>query len=1392
MFRKCRHVGRPRRRDAIVAIVPTADAVVDRQPAESLQAEGMAGESSSSAAQALVILSQQSSDAAGVPCARTEKAPELLAIDHHPSHTFMPQMSSKSWHAKGSFRTFRKVGLPTQGTSASGLARPSAPPSTPPLPLSNVQRSPFTGTVGPSGLRIYKRKSSALSASEHTNDSSEACVCSVPSLAPTSRKTNSSLGSNGTDDDAVDVTTKMALMRSPSKGHAHALALLPTQTMKIPLLTSSTIVAHTVSASAKSFGNGTMLSEDSLAQVKLEQRGTHGLAYDASFFFPSKGSETGKTLSDSDKLDRTSIRRALRYICHGMHNCLCGDCLLALQEMDVYRFRTAAMRRIELERISLQDILVADLSPSLNRTADRWEPTRIALDDVTSHLVCPAAYGLLLGASGSTLKKALLHIKESPADASSIPVPHRIRGGPASAALEREQRSEDWCLLRSYVADLINKHEANPAPGAHQPGRITHINKSTWKAKWSDVQFYFRTAPRVPGSQSMLKKVWKLETRLKEKKACSHSKCDVCSGHDKKMDELRGVNTPEAVRDREYIRRAQVEHDKQHLGMRSQLDEAALEAYVSPADMWTVLADAATQRNFMLPKFKFRVPKKLAGRPFWGYKLMATYAYGYGFTPFLVHDSQYMGANLTWTVIWLTLCSMRKRYGKWPSVLHITLDNTTGENKNETTIAMCAWLVSSGKVKQVRLLFLLVGHTHVIIDHIFGVITVGLRRKELLTPQDLVQNIEGSLAENPQYMAKPVQTLYCLWDFKSWCKKEMKVDTSLARLFRGQVEDEHGSYHGMYDMIFNVVGSELARLKYREHVSHPWLPEASNGAITITALPREPPQLQEIKPWSKWSKDGTKSVTDTILYALEFARSLSESLNVVMVRSIWEQQYKLIPSVIDLLLPSLKLTFELLNDNGSDVLRLTAEAATTTGGNVADLSYEEWKRNNSNLRTEPLAIDPVLSSEQSQSDYDKARAAMQQTLRSGNVHPTIASGSALLSGDFILAAPTSTGGVELYSISSINGSRSPFATHLEFTAVQYEHTPNAEVAGMFGTFKMKMTLVGQKREQTRLLLNRSQVKVFNVDLDKKRRILSIRTLRALALVMPHYPFPARKDIPESHLNFLDDEDEDVGGPRARKRHQPAGGGRGGRSDNRPHGRRGGRGGRARGSGRSGTWNVSSDSSESAEDSSISSFNDGSDNSSAVDSSDEEQNVNLTHSSRAETSVPIPEARPADRCPPMLRLPAPAMDLKLDSLVLLNMRNDEEYINFTYPIALVYICSLEPLSARWFHIPLSQLAPKKGRRRKARDFLLKSAFLTFHKYWTHKNWWPKSKKQRPPLEEILKYWYQFGVSKHWILPIELPEYDAEKVRMNDTYKVSMDFVIKTIIPTCERENCQHFD
>jgi hypothetical protein len=171
-----------------------------------------------------------------------------------------------------------------------------------------------------------------------------------------------------------------------------------------------------------------------------------------------------------------------------------------------------------------------------------------------------------------------------------------------------------------------------------------------------------------------------------------------------------------------------------------------------------------------------RRTKKMVGLPFVKFKLMATYSYGYGFTPFLVHDSQTMGGNLLWTVLWLTITAQAKAYGYLPSELHLQLDNTSSENKNDEMRGMCAWLVATFKFRRVRVFFLLVGHTHVIIDQIFGVITTHIRTRYLLVPSVLTAAIDLVMLKNPQYQAKPVRILHALWDFDHFIKRDIGVN----------------------------------------------------------------------------------------------------------------------------------------------------------------------------------------------------------------------------------------------------------------------------------------------------------------------------------------------------------------------------------------------------------------------------------------------------------------------------------------------------------------------------------------------------------------------------------------------------------------------------------------
>ena len=254
-----------------------------------------------------------------------------------------------------------------------------------------------------------------------------------------------------------------------------------------------------------------------------------------------------------------------------------------------------------------------------------------------------------------------------------------------------------------------------------------------------------------------------------------------------------------------------------------------------------------------------------------------------------------------------------------------------------------------------------------------------------------MRNIEASLAENPQYMSKPVQVLHCLWDFKGWCEATMKM-ADITRLFRGKVQDKEGAYTGMYDLLFSQHRTDMCRMQYREHCSFAWLPEGSEGAVTIGVLPTNPPELQKMKGWPEWSMDGGKSVKDTILVCLEYARSIKTNVAKAYVKMQWDREYAMIPSMIELLNPSLRLRFEFFSDVLDDVLRIGTTGGGTTHGtqpqdDEQEEAYQAWKLQNVDVRTEPLAIDPVVSSAQSAKEYELRKVAMQAACRP-DLHPT--------------------------------------------------------------------------------------------------------------------------------------------------------------------------------------------------------------------------------------------------------------------------------------------------------------------------------------------------------------------------------------------------------------------
>ena len=570
------------------------------------------------------------------------------------------------------------------------------------------------------------------------------------------------------------------------------------------------------------------------ALLKLQQRDTHGF-YKHDFAFPGQESCAPKMLTDERALEAVQV-----FDCSGIRRCPGGCCK---------RFtpvRTTIVRmelgNLEPDKGARSEWLEARLFAAWDRSTARWGKLSIHLSPTWTEHVCPAAFGLIHGFNGSELHRLVQKVESGTEDQAEAV---QLRISIPSVGGQRERADLAATYLRGYVYEhMLHVHEQSPAPGAARSTE-TVMKKRSYTAHWDDCKAHFRKAGReAPGTRSLLKRIIKRERRLHQKTVNSHPRCNTCvmlSAKWSTAQAMRGTGGTEA---RRQVAAAVRQHEDNHMGERGVLDQAAYRALVDPRRQWVILADAATKSNFNLPKLNEATPKDLVNAPFFSFKLSGTFAPGFGFTPYLCHDSSVHGSNLVWTTVWDTICRMERHYGFTADELFILLDNTTADNKNKTMLGVCGWLVSSGKFKRVRVFFLMVGHTHVIIDQIFGVITVSLRGKELMLPNDLITHINNVLSENPQYQPSPCQWLRTVFDWSSFITEKCGgVSKDITGLFRkintallpdGQVNTH---FNGMHDMVFLLVPGTPAShvyIMYRKSSKAAWLPSNAPGRLVLT------------------------------------------------------------------------------------------------------------------------------------------------------------------------------------------------------------------------------------------------------------------------------------------------------------------------------------------------------------------------------------------------------------------------------------------------------------------------------------------------------------------------------------------------------------------------------
>ena len=82
----------------------------------------------------------------------------------------------------------------------------------------------------------------------------------------------------------------------------------------------------------------------------------------------------------------------------------------------------------------------------------------------------------------------------------------------------------------------------------------------------------------------------------------------------------------------------------------------------------------------------------------------------------------------------------RKRCVVWPSKLYLQADNGS-PNKSNAFFHYLGWLKHAGIFDKIRVSYMMVGHTHDIVDQVFSRISWGLKRRDCLSVQEYLQRL---------------------------------------------------------------------------------------------------------------------------------------------------------------------------------------------------------------------------------------------------------------------------------------------------------------------------------------------------------------------------------------------------------------------------------------------------------------------------------------------------------------------------------------------------------------------------------------------------------------------------------------------------------------------------
>lgn len=406
---------------------------------------------------------------------------------------------------------------------------------------------------------------------------------------------------------------------------------------------------------------------------------------------------------------------------------------------------------------------------------------------------------------------------------------------------------------------------------------------------------------------------------------------------------------------------------------------------------------------------------------------------GWGMHAYVAREALGSGGNLSCTVLYLTLVAMASAR-PLGACFNVLLDNTCADNKNNTVIFFLGWLVAMDVFDETSTFMMMKGHTYSRIDQAFRTLIVRMMAAPVWTVSMLLHSIFDCLRP---YNCVLVDELPHVWDFERF------FEPHIHEKFGGFATGQFGS--GMHEIRCRKDKEGNVRVWFRKSSqASNWLPE-DGGYEMFKSVPEGPPPVAKAKPDKRWNREAVENNVRS------WFRYMPVSLSALTkIRTEWENMFESLPPNGDTtqLPDEQKLKWTALPKRRS--------AATQQGSGVDLVGGSSGSCRSSALENPP--INPITGPGRSFADVNRELSSHRDFMRRQSVRSAVNGAQPcdfpVFQSDFLLIRRQS----ELVLHRVAHGLMIDDATHLElsFTTIEYEHTPQPGVPGLFGTFAPKV------------------------------------------------------------------------------------------------------------------------------------------------------------------------------------------------------------------------------------------------------------------------------------------------------------------------------------------------